>query len=156
MNQESNRDRENNSSIANPVDVSARVMAESVNAPSAPKSVQSSPQPADGELLELNIPQELINEVKGGHKLIIASKPHQYKLTLTATTMQYINQKQQKKVQYHIPSNELLVNGQPAADHNAAIQGFSNTLNAIGEHCMKQQADVKKERVGWCMLGDIF
>ena len=97
MNQESNRDRENNSSIANPVDVSARVMAESVNAPSAPRAVQSSPQPADGELLELNIPQELMNEVKGGHKLIIASKPHQYKLTLTATTMQVHQSETTKK-----------------------------------------------------------
>jgi len=132
----------------NPVDVSARMMAETTKAPSKTAPSQAKDALADGELLELNIPQELMNEVKGGHKLIISSKPHQYKLTLTATTMQYINQKQQKKVQYHIPSNELLVNGQPAADHNAAIQGFSNTLNAIGEHCMKQQADVKKERMG--------
>ena len=131
----------------NPVDISNQIHEKSMAPPFAAPG-QAKEEPADGELLELNIPQDLLNEVKGGHKLIISSKPHQYKLTLTATTMQYINQKQQKKVQYHIPSNELLVNGQPAADHNAAIQGFSNTLNAIGEHCMKQQADVKKERVG--------
>lgn len=150
MTGESQNEQQHKAMARNPVDVSTRVMKESLKAPSEPTPTKAQPneQPADGELLELNIPQELMNEVKGGHKLIIASKPHQYKLTLTATTMQYINQKQQKKVQYHIPSNELLVNGQPAADHNAAIQGFSNTLNAIGEHCMKQQADVKKERVG--------
>ena len=132
----------------NPVDISERIQNETKMTPQAAAPAKTTGQPAEGELLELNIPQDLLNEVKGGHKLIISSKPHQYKLTLTATTMQYIYQKQQKKVQYHIPSNELLVNGQPAADHNAAIQGFSNTLNAIGEHCMKQQADVKKERVG--------
>jgi hypothetical protein len=148
MNSESHNEQQPKAMAGNPVDVSARMMAETTKAPSATAPSQAKDAPADGELLELNIPQELMNEVKGGHKLIISSKPHQYKLTLTATTMQYINQKQQKKVQYHIPSNELLVNGQPAADHNAAIQGFSNTLNAIGEHCMKQQADVKKERVG--------
>ena len=150
MSGESQNEQQHKAMARNPVDVSTRVMEESLKAPSepAPTKAQPNEQPADGELLELNIPQELMNEVKDGHKLIIASKPHQYKLTLTATTMQYINQKQQTKLQYHIPSNELLVNGQPAADHNAAIQGFSNTLNAIGEHCMKQQADVKKERVG--------
>lgn len=146
MSSESHNKQQPQAMAGNPVDVSARMRAETTKVP--PPAAQANDAPADGELLELNIPQELMNEVKGGHKLIIASKPHQYKLTLTATTMQYINQKQQKKVQYHIPSNELLVNGQPAADHNAAIQGFSNTLNAIGEHCMKQQADVKKERVG--------
>jgi len=148
MSSESHNEQQPKAMAGNPVDVSARMMAETTKAPSQTAPSQAKDALADGELLELNIPQELMNEVKGGHKLIISSKPHQYKLTLTATTMQYINQKQQKKVQYHIPSNELLVNGQPAADHNAAIQGFSNTLNAIGEHCMKQQADVKKERMG--------
>lgn len=148
MSDESDNKKPTQSNLGNPVNIHSRMMAETTISSLSPASEQSSTQPPNGELLELNIPQDLMNEVKGGYKLIIESKPHQYRLTLTSSSMVYINKKEQKKVQYHIPSNELLVNGQPAADHNAAIQSFSNTLNAIGEHCMKQQADVKKERVG--------
>jgi hypothetical protein len=128
---------------SNVVDVSSRLITDKMKAPVDQKQSTNN---ANTEVLELNIPNELMKEVKDGSTLVISSVPHQYKLTLTSSVIRYVNQKQQKKIQYNLTTNQMLLNDQPAENHNTAIQNFSKLLNTIGQHCIKRQATVKKER----------
>lgn len=120
------------------VNLSSRVLSEKIKSTSEPQSLENE------DLLILQIPNELMNEVKNDQKLIIMSKLHQYKLTLTDKAISYVNEKQQKKVQYNMLTNEILINGQHPENHNASIQDLSSILNTIGQHCLNQQAEVRK------------